>query len=469
MKQAKYGLIADSKRNIIYPIYSDRNICSKVVAQLGSDIDILVNKEFNKITKIYTLGKYPFESISFIGLGDSASIDTKKMRKAFMNIALNIEEESSFDARRAVNDELDIQCIAKLFVESYAIASHKETKVNEDVKAIADVDIMSKDEDVQKSIDEALMFAKGVNSARDLSNLPSNIMTPIALADYAVKMAKKYDLECEIIDKKALVKMGAGGILGVNQGSDIEARMIVVKYNGDKGAPYTALVGKGLTFDSGGYNIKPNSLGMKYDMCGGANVLGAMEIIAGLKLKANVYCIVPTTENLINGSAFKPDDVLTSLSGKTIEILNTDAEGRLILCDAITYAQELGAKRIIDVATLTGACIVALGHEYTGGFTNSASFYNELENASKACSEALWQLPTDDIFLDALTKTTSADIKNIADVGAGASTAATFLEYFVNEGVEWIHLDIAGSGTIKAGPFAGATGAMTRSIAKLFQ
>lgn len=469
MKQAKYDLISDSKRNIIYPIYSDKHVCSKVVAQLESDVNKVVDKEFNKITKIYTLGKYPFESITFIGLGESTAIDAKKMRKAFMNVALTIEDESSFDARRAVNDDMDIQLVSKIFAESYAIASHKETKVNEVAKPIVDVDIMARDEDVEASINEAVMFAKGVNNARDLSNTPSNIMTPIALANYAVEMAKKYDLECEILDKKTLMKMGAGGILGVNQGSDIEARMIVVKYNGDKDAPYTALIGKGLTFDSGGYNIKPNSLGMKYDMCGGANVLGAMEIIAGLKLKANVYCIVPTTENLINGSAFKPDDVLTSLSGKTIEVLNTDAEGRLILCDAITYAQELGAKRIIDVATLTGACIVALGHEYTGGFTNSASFYNELETASKACAEALWQMPTGDDFLDALTKTTSADIKNLADVGAGASTAATFLEYFVNEGVEWIHLDIAGSGTVQAGPFAGATAAMTRSIAKLFQ
>lgn len=206
--------------------------------------------------------------------------------------------------------------------------------------------------------------------------------------------------------------------------------------------------------------------GMKYDMCGGANVLAAIEIIASLKLKANVMAVVPATENLISGSAYKAGDVLTSLSGKTIEITNTDAEGRLILCDALTYAQQLGAKRIIDIATLTGACSVALGKEFTGVFANSEAFLNEFKAVAEGEAEPIWQLPLSEGFTKQLQKSKVADLVNaVVGAGGGASLAASFLKEFIEPDVEWIHLDIAATSTNDDG----ATGVMVASMARLFE
>ena len=239
--------------------------------------------------------------------------------------------------------------------------------------------------------------------------------------------------------------------------------MICLKYtNAD--TPYTAVIGKGLTFDSGGYNLKGNSLGMKYDMCGGADVLGVMKTLGALKAKANVYGIIPTTENLVSGKAYKPQDVITTLSGKTVEIISTDAEGRLILCDAITYAQQLGATQLIDLATLTGACVSALGDIYTGVFSNDDEYYQEFDKAMKESDEKGWRLPIDEEYFAKL-KSHSADFKNsVGKAGAGASVAANFLEAFVEEGTKWIHLDIAGTADNDG---TAATGAMVRSVVNM--
>ncbi len=466
MKQAAYQYIYESDRDILYPIYEDQAICPKVVETLGFDVNEVVDKSLNKITKVFTLGKYPFKSITFIGLGNSKKITTKKLRDAFAVLANQVETPSSFDAKRAVTDAIDIEKITGLFVETYLVASYRETKVERPGKIIADVTIMAPDHDVQAAIDEACHYAEGINHARDLANCPANIMTPKKMAKIAKAMAERYDLEYKILDKKDLEEMKAGAILAVNKGSDLKPYMIMLKYNGAGDEPYTALIGKGLTFDSGGYNLKGNSYGMKYDMCGGADVIGAMEIIAANKMKANVYCIVPATENLVNGSAYKPQDVITTMSGKTVEIVSTDAEGRLILCDAITYAQSLGAKRIIDIATLTGACMTALGGVYTGVFTNSEAFYEKFEQSLKMSDEKGWRLPVDPAYFDML-KSDSADFKNSAGrPGGGASVAACFLEAFIDEGVEWIHLDVAG---IAHRDSQGATGEMIRSMVNVFK
>lgn len=466
MKQAKYHYIYESDRDILYPIYEDQEVCPKVVETLGFDVNEIVDKSYNKVTKVHTLGKYPFKSITFIGLGQSKDITTKKLRAAFATLSNQVEVPSSFDAKRAVTKSLSIEQITSLFVETYLISTYRETKVEREGKIIADVTVMAPDHDVQAVIDEAKHYAEGINHARDLANCPANIMTPKKLSKVAKAMADRYGLECTILDKKDLEEMKAGAILAVNKGSDLKPYMIMLKYNGAGDEPYTALIGKGLTFDSGGYNLKGNSYGMKYDMCGGADVLGAMEIIAANKMKANVYCIVPTTENLVNGSAYKPQDVITTMSGKTVEIVSTDAEGRLILCDAITYAQSLGAKRLIDIATLTGACMTALGGVYTGVFTNSETFYEKFAQSLKMSDEKGWRLPVDPAYFEML-KSDSADFKNSAGrPGGGASVAASFLEAFVEEGVEWIHLDVAG---IAHRDQQGATGEMIRSMVNVFK
>ena len=291
-------------------------------------------------------------------------------------------------------------------------------------------------------------------------------MTPADLAKEAKKLAKKYGMECEILDKDTLEEMGAGGILAVNQGSKVPACMICLKYHGGDG-PYKAVVGKGLTFDAGGYSIKHSSVGMKYDMCGGADVLGIMQILAATKAKVNVYGIVPSTENLINGKAYKPQDVIKTLSGKTVEIISTDAEGRLILCDGLTYVQRFGVTHVIDLATLTGACVRALGSSYTGVFANDDAFYQVFEEAMQESDEKGWRLPLDDEYFEQL-KSNSADFTNSArEAGtAGASVAAGFLSQFIEDGVKWIHLDIAGTADNNG---KAATGAMIRSVVNVLQ
>lgn len=467
MQQAKYHHIDESQRDIIYPIFLDSEICPCVIETLGYNINEIVDKRFNQITKVYTLGKYPFKTIIFIGLGHSKEITTAKMREAFTKVAKEINLQASFNAESAVTKDIDIHKVTQLFVESYLLGTYQEVKVNGEPKEVSDVNIMAADTDVQKDIEVAQHYAEGINHAKDLANSPANIMTPKQLTEIAKNIAQTYHLEYTVLDEKELEKMGAGAILAVAKGSKEKPYLICLKYTGtNEDEPYTALIGKGITFDSGGYNLKANSYGMKYDMSGAADVLGAMEIIAANKMEANVYCIVPTTENLVNGLAYKPQDVITTLSGKTVEIVSTDAEGRLILCDAITYAQMLGAKYIIDIATLTGACMRALGGVYAGVFTNSDAYYQKLTTALNKSDEKGWRLPIGPEYL-AMIQSSSADLKNSSGKPAGgASVAGSFLASFVHEDVEWLHLDIAG---MAQQADQGATGAMIRTMAKMFE
>lgn len=465
MEQAKYNYIDESDRDIIYPIYEDRDICPKVIEMMGYDLNQIVNKSYNEITKIYTLGKYPFESITFIGLGLSQEITTSKMRSAFEKVSKTIKKPAAFDAKRVKTEDISIHTVTRLFVESYLLSQYQEHQIGHDIKKSIDIQIMAPHEDIQEDIDRAVAYGEGINYARYLADTPSNLMTPENLVAEAQKLAEEYGMECTILDKMQLEEMKAGGILSVNLGSHIPAYMICLKYNHDN-TPYSAVIGKGLTFDSGGYNLKGNSYGMKYDMCGGADVLGIMKILAATKAQANVYGIIPTTENLVSDKAYKPQDVITTLSGKTVEIVSTDAEGRLILCDAITYAQQLGAKKLIDLATLTGACVSALGDVYTGVFSNSDEYYYQFEKAMLESDEKGWRLPVDSEYFDKL-KSASADFKNsVGKPGGGASVAANFLEAFVNNDVDWIHLDIAGTADNNG---TAATGAMVRTVVNMFQ
>lgn len=465
MKQSTFTCITECNKNVLYPIYEDHVVCSKITDTLGYDIDRIIDKSLGKLTTIYTLGRYPFESITFLGLGKPEEITTRKMRKAFEEFAKENEDAKVFVAGRAVTDGVDIHKVAELFAESYLIGAYKELVLGKEEKELPDMEILVPEVDIVADIEMGKRYADGINHARKLSDTPSNRMTPAHLAEEAKKLAETYGMECEILDKEALEEMGAGGILAVNQGSHVPACMICLKYSGGEG-PYKAVVGKGLTFDSGGYNIKKNSLGMKYDMCGGADVLGIMQILAATKAKVNVYGIVPTTENLISDKGYKPQDVVTTLSGKTVEIVNTDAEGRMILCDGLTYAQRLGATHVIDLATLTGACIHALGSSYTGVFANDDDFYKAFEEAMSESDEKGWRLPLDEEYFEQL-KSNSADFTNCGKPGvAGASVAANFLNAFIEDGVKWIHLDVAGTADNDG---KAATGAMIRSVVNALQ
>ena len=456
MKQLKQP----DNKIMIYPIYHHQSVLNDICDTLGYDINTIINKDFNQSTKVYTLGKYDFPYILFVGLGDVSELTTARLRKLVLNISKNISEPVQMMTDH-LDEGIDKHAFVRIWVESHIIAQYQECKIGHDVKMIADLDIVSSGY-VEKDIETGKIYGEGINYARRLADTPSNLMTPEDMVKEAVELAKAYNIEYTILNKSALEKMKAGGILSVNQGSHIPAYMIVLKYTHNGNAPHKAVIGKGITFDSGGYNLKSNSYGMKYDMCGGADVLGIMKILAGIQAKTNVYGIIPVTENLVNGKAYKPQDVITTLSGKTVEVVSTDAEGRLILCDAITYAQKLGASHLIDLGTLTGP---ALGDVYTAVFANDDAYYQEFEQAMKAADEKGWRLPMDDEYLEKL-QSNSADFKNgPMTFGGEASAAACLLNEFVEDGIKWIHLDIAATAKTPDG----ATGAMIRSIVELLK
>ena len=370
---------------MIYPIYQEQSVCQDIIDTLGYDITQDIDKNFSQITQIHTFGKYPFSYILFVGLGKQNEITTDKLRKIATTVSIDIKQPVQL-----VVNHLDNQStMVRVWLESHILAQYEERKIGHDAKPIMNMDVLAS-VDVQDEINEAIIYGEGINYARRLADTPSNLMTPDDMVKESIQLAKDYGMECTILDKTQLEDMKAGGILSVNQGSDIPAYMIVLKHNGDGDNAYKAVIGKGLTFDSGGYNLKGNSYGMKYDMCGGADVLGVMQILARSQAKTNVYGIVPVTENLVSGKAYKPQDVITTLSGKTVEITTTDAEGRLVLCDAMTYAKQLGVQAIIDLGTLTGP---ALGDVYTAVFSNDDDYYHKFEEAMKAADEKGWRLP----------------------------------------------------------------------------
>lgn len=297
---------------------------------------------------------------------------------------------------------------------------------------------------------EAQKIAEGVKLAKDLSNLPANHCTPAYLAEKAKKLCSLHEkLSCNILTETELKQEGLNALLAVSNGSDQSPYLIILEYqNGKKNAAPIVLVGKGVTFDSGGISLKPakDMDDMKFDMCGAAAVLGTISAVAELQLPLKVIGLIPTVENLPSGKAMKPGDVVTSLSGQTIEILNTDAEGRLILCDVLTYAERYKPEAVIDIATLTGACLVALGHPAHGLMSNHNPLTNDLLNAGKFSCDRAWELPLWDDYQEQL-ESCFADVANIGGRDAGAITAACFLSRFTKK-YHWAHLDIAGTGWI---------------------
>lgn len=321
---------------------------------------------------------------------------------------------------------------------------------------------------VEQAIEKGRIIAESVNWARDLVNEPGNRMTPENMAEAARVLARDFGLNVEVLEEEQIKKAGMGGLLGVSQGSQQPPRFIILTYKGrDSDEVDIALAGKGITFDSGGISIKPSErMGeMKGDMAGGASVMAALRAVAQLKPKINVTALVPATENLPSGTAMKPGDIITAMNGKTIEVLNTDAEGRLVLADALSYATKIGAKSIIDIATLTGACQVALGNNCTGAFSNNRGLVEKVIAAGNEVGEQAWQLPMFAEYREQL-KSDIADIKNIGTRYGGAITAAKFLEEFVDS-TPWVHLDIAGTSDTdkeKGHLVKGATGVPVRTL-----
>ncbi len=338
-----------------------------------------------------------------------------------------------------------------------------DTKLNEIFMVVSSADI----ETASIAMDQGLAIAKGMSLSKDLGNLPANICTPTYLSKQAIELAAEVDkLSTEILEDADMEALGMGSLLSVGRGSREDSKLIVMNYQGgDTKSKPIVLVGKGVTFDSGGISLKPGAGmdEMKYDMCGAASVFGTMKAITDLELPINVIGIVPSVENMPDGIASKPGDIVTAMDGTTIEILNTDAEGRLILCDALTYAAQFEPACIVDIATLTGAIIIALGRQPSGLFSNSDDLATELSNAGDDTLDRAWRLPLYPEYKDQL-KSNFADLANIGGRDAGSITAATFLAHFT-QNQQWAHLDIAGT----AWNTGGAKGATGRPVPLLTQ
>ncbi len=312
--------------------------------------------------------------------------------------------------------------------------------------------------DAEAAIARATAIADGVAFAKDLGNLPANVCTPTYLAEQAVALGKEDGIRVQVLERKQIEKLGMGSFLAVARGSREPPKFIVMeRFAGRRDDRPVALVGKGVTFDTGGISIKPSADmdEMKFDMCGAASVLGTMKAIARMRLPLNVVGVVPATENMPGGNAIKPGDIVTTLSGQTVEILNTDAEGRLILCDALTYVEKYKPAAVVDIATLTGAMVIALGHVATGLFANSDPLARELLQAGETAWDRAWHMPLWEDYQEQL-KSNFADFPNIGSRAAGSVTAACFLSRFTKS-YPWAHLDIAGTAW-KSGAEKGATG-----------
>lgn len=434
------------------------------------------------VTVIPTFNKLGVKRVVLVGLGKKEKATLESLKKAVGKAVKEIEKlnvtAASFCFDSFAQDTYTSYELAHAVSEAIVLASYSfdDYKTNQPRKAsLTDIHVLLCSEgleDVEEGVVTGQAYAAGTNLARDLVNTPGNLMTPTILAQQAVKIAENYGMEYEILERADMEKLGMGALLAVAQGSEEPPKMIVVKYQGkETWDDVLAFVGKGLTFDTGGISLKPaaNMHEMKMDMGGSAAVLGALEAIGRTKPECNILAVIPSTENMPGGKALKPGDVITSLSGKTIEVRNTDAEGRLILADGITYAKQLGANYIVDLATLTGAIIIALGNTTTGAVTNHEDFMIDVLEASQEAGELMWRLPNFDEYKELVKSSDVADLNNAPGRPAGSITAGLFLGEFA-EDTPWVHLDIAGTAWTGKGSELGrqgGTGVMVRTLAVL--
>jgi leucyl aminopeptidase len=424
----------------------------------------------------------PAERLLLVGLGKREDLDLERLRRAAGTAVkqagkLRVRSLASImHHAELVEDRITPGDAARAVAEGALLGAYQFTEMkskpeeDEAPVEIEDLVILEKVDDKARQIEEGVRIgaalARGANLARTLGNLPGNVATPSHLAETAERIASESGMTCTVLGREELRSEGLKALLAVAQGSDQEPKLIVLEHRrGAEGGAPLVLVGKGLTFDSGGISIKPSQgmEEMKFDMCGGAAVLGAMQAIGELGIEMNVIGIVPASENLISGSAVKPGDIIGSHLGKTIEVVNTDAEGRLILADALSYLRRFNPAAVVDAATLTGACVIALGHHASAVMGNDEALIEELRAAGDRSGERVWPLPMHKEYKEQL-RSDYADIKNTGGRPAGTITAGWFLREFVGE-FPWAHLDIAGTawGDGKL-PYQtkGATGAPTR-------
>jgi leucyl aminopeptidase len=436
--------------------------------------DILNNGDMEgKAGSTLLLHKVPntvCKRVLLVGLGKKSKLHDREYRNAVQAAFNALHETGALDAvlfliedpviKREISWKIShtvIMAMKSVYHPDQLKSKHEGSKQH--LRKVTLSTTSRVDSDIgEKALQWGLATAYGMSLTKDLGNLPPNVCTPSYLAELAMKMAKTYKLKATVLEQKDMERLGMGSLLSVAQGSSQPAKLITLEYWGRKKKEKpVVLVGKGVTFDTGGISLKPAAEmdEMKYDMCGAASVLGTIAAIAQMRLPINVVGIIPATENMPGGNATKPGDIVTSMSGQTIEILNTDAEGRLILCDALTYAERYEPEVVIDIATLTGACVIALGHVASGLLSNNEELAMELLNASEQAADRAWHLPLWDDYQEQL-KSNFADMANIGGRAAGTITAACFLSRFTKK-YRWAHIDIAGTAW-ESGKKKGATG-----------
>lgn len=478
----KYTIIDSStlnlnSSNLVLPVQKGQQLCAN-----GTNLDKLVNGKISKLTKdfkpgsdlgqtsFYPMGDEKVRSITLVGHGDEKQLNNKQLRKLSQSLAKSLKSNELDIVTIAVNQssqgqtdltKLISNIVTQIENEFYTFDQYKSKKSPEQsLKEVIFTCPPEQIKDVESAVNIAHAQANGMKVTRDLGNQPGNICTPAYLAEEAAKLVESCnDMSIKVLEEKDMEALNMGAFLSVSKGSSEPGKMIIIHYNGgeEDEAPHM-LVGKGITFDTGGISLKPGAQmdEMKYDMCGAASVLGTMTAIAELKPKANYIGIIAAAENMPAGHASKPGDIVTTSSGKTVEILNTDAEGRLVLCDALTYAEQFKPASVIDIATLTGACIIALGHHTSAVIGNDDDLIQDILHSSKEANDAAWQLPMGEEYQEQLDSP-FADMQNIGGKGAGTITAACFLSRFT-ESYKWAHLDIAGTAWISGGKDKGATG-----------
>ncbi|CDE44952.1 leucine aminopeptidase [Clostridium sp. CAG:768] len=415
--------------------------------------------KFGQTYLLHTLGKIPADKILIIGFGKKEEFDHNKMREA---VAKSIKKLQQIKAKKAafdfdVNVDYGKSAAIGAMIADYAYDKYKSEKAHH-------LDEITFARFSENDLNEGIIFGEAMKFTRDLANTPAQIATPTKLSEIAKELE---GIETKVFDKEEIARMGMGAYLAVGQGSVQPPKFIHMKYTGKNVKKKIALIGKGICFDSGGLDIKPASsmLTMKDDMSGAACILGVMRALSKLKPDMEVHGIIAACENMPSGSSYKPGDILTAKNGKTIEIDNTDAEGRLTLADALCYACELGVDEVIDIATLTGACMVALGTVASGIMGNDEEMINRVIETAKESGETFWQLPMFKEYFDSL-RSDIADMKNTGSRNGGASAAGLFLQQFVKD-TKWCHIDIAGTAYIEKPQkefIAGATGAGVRTL-----
>ncbi len=455
---------------VLFPVFEDQKIESelKTLGSLGHYREKIMNtiklEEFKgkKMERLLVYTEHEqCPRIMLVGLGKEKEYSVKKFRECVGAACVQAQNKKwthlSVVLTAALRKKEALTELASLVVRitkisTYAYDEHK-SDVDARVIPLESVEFVGKftateKKNLEKGIEHGDHVAEGVNFARQLGNTPPSHMNPEYLGREALALARKNpSLKVSVLSEKEIAKLGMGCLLGVGQGSKHEPKFIIIEYWGaPKKQKPSVIVGKGITFDSGGLSLKPGAymMDMKYDMLGAAAVFGAIKAVADLKLKKNVIALVPSAENMPSGTAFRPDDILTAMNGKTVEIKNTDAEGRLVLADALVYAKKYEPLEVIDLATLTGACMAALGTERSGIFSPIDKLSDEVVQAGESVGEGLWRLPLGEEYSEAM-KSEVADIKNLGGVGGdpygGASTAAAFLQFFTE--YPWAHIDLA--------------------------